>query len=119
MPLDAGLRRGTQRLGIVVGPYVLGLVKITPPIELLSDLGLSALIFLAGFELDLPRVRGRPLELATGGWLLSVVLGLACGLVLQVTGVIVSELYVGLALTTTALGIRAWLAARTVTAPST
>jgi Kef-type K+ transport system membrane component KefB len=91
-------------LGIVVGPYVLGLVKITPPIELLSDLGLSALIFLAGFELDLQRVRGRPLELATGGWLLSVALGLACGLILQATGVIVSELYVGLALTTTALG---------------
>ena len=91
-------------LGIVVGPYVLGLVKISPPIELLSDLGLSALIFLAGFELDLQRVRGRPLELATGGWLLSVALGLACGLVLQATGVIVSELYVGLALTTTALG---------------
>ena len=40
-------------LGILVGPDVLGLVKITPPIELLSDLGLSALIFLAGFELDL------------------------------------------------------------------
>lgn len=91
-------------LGIIVGPDVLGLVKVTPPIELLSDLGLSALIFLAGFELDVQRVRGRPLELATGGWLLSVALGLLAGAVLQATGVIVSELYVGLALTTTALG---------------
>jgi Kef-type K+ transport system membrane component KefB len=91
-------------LGIVVGPSVLGLVKVTPPIELLSDLGLSALIFLAGFELDLQRVRGRPLNLATGGWLLSVALGIACGVVLEATGVIVSDLYVGLALTTTALG---------------
>jgi Kef-type K+ transport system membrane component KefB len=91
-------------LGIVVGPSVLGLVKLTNPISLLSDLGLSALIFLAGFELDLERVRGRPLELATTGWLLSVALGVVVGLVLQATDVISTELYVGLALTTTALG---------------
>jgi Kef-type K+ transport system membrane component KefB len=91
-------------LGIIVGPSVLGLVKLTNPISLLSDLGLSALIFLAGFELDLQRVRGRPLELATAGWVLSVALGILAGLVLMATGVIVSELYVGLALTTTALG---------------
>jgi Kef-type K+ transport system membrane component KefB len=91
-------------LGIIVGPSVLGLVKITSPISLLSDLGLSALIFLAGFELDLQRVRGKPLELATSGWLISVALGIAVGFALQAMGVIVSELYVGLALTTTALG---------------
>ena len=91
-------------LGVIVGPSVLGLVKITDPISLLSDLGLSALIFLAGFELDLQRVRGRPLELATTGWLLSIVLGVAAGFALQAFGVIQTELYVGLALTTTALG---------------
>jgi Kef-type K+ transport system membrane component KefB len=91
-------------LGIIVGPSVLGLVKISDPISLLSDLGLSALIFLAGFELDLQRVRGRPLELATTGWLLSVGLGIVAGFALQATGVIQTELYVGLALTTTALG---------------
>jgi Kef-type K+ transport system membrane component KefB len=91
-------------LGIVVGPSVLGLVRITDPISLLSDLGLSALIFLAGFELDLQRVRGAPLRLAGTGWILSVALGLAAGFVLQTTGVILNELYVGLALTTTALG---------------
>jgi len=91
-------------LGIVVGPSLLGWVRLTSPIDLLSDLGLSALIFLAGFELDLQRVRGRPLELATGGWLLSVVLGILAGVLLRATDVIVSDLYVGLALTTTALG---------------
>ena len=91
-------------LGVIVGPSVLGLVKITDPISLLSDLGLSALIFLAGFELDLQRVRGRPLELATTGWLISVALGVAAGYALQAAGVIQTEVYVGLALTTTALG---------------
>src|SRR6476661_3945048 len=91
-------------LGIIVGPSVLGLVKISDPISLLSDLGLSALIFLAGFELDLQRVRGRPLELAGAGWFLSVGLGLVAAFALQAAGVIQTEVYVGLALTTTALG---------------
>src|SRR6478752_2721542 len=91
-------------LGIIVGPSVLGLVKISDPISLLSDLGLSALIFLAGFELDLQRVRGRPLELAGAGWFLSVGLGILVAFALQALGVIMTEVYVGLALTTTALG---------------
>ncbi|MGZ6951928.1 MAG: cation:proton antiporter [Acidimicrobiia bacterium] len=91
-------------LGIVIGPEVLGLVRVTGPIELLSNLGLATLIFLAGFELELDRVRGRPLKLAIGGWLLSVVLALAFAGLLLVTGVIAAELYVAFALTTTALG---------------
>jgi len=91
-------------LGILVGPAVIGLVAVTEPIELLHDLGLAALIFLAGFELDPKRMKGKPLELATTGWIVSIVLALAVGAVLQMTGVILSELYVGLALTTTALG---------------
>ncbi len=90
--------------GIIVGPDVLDLVRITEPVHLLSEIGLATLIFLAGFEIDAKRVQGEPLKLAGTGWALSVVLGLGCGFALQATGVIRSELYVGLALTTTALG---------------
>ena len=54
-----------------------------------------------GLEIDPDRVRGRPIKLAAGGWALSLALGLGAGLLLQSTGVITSELYVGLALTTT------------------
>lgn len=91
-------------LGIVVGPDVLALVEVTEPISLLSELGIATLIFLAGFELDPARVAGRPLKLALTGWLISIGIGLTAGLALHQTGVIKSELYVGLALTTTALG---------------
>ena len=90
--------------GILVGPDVLDLVAVTEPISLLSELGIATLIFLAGFEVDPARLRGRPLRLALGGWGLSIVIGLVAGAVLQAAGVISSELYVGLALTTTALG---------------
>jgi Kef-type K+ transport system membrane component KefB len=91
-------------LGILIGPDVFDLVRLMPSIKLLSDIGLATLIFLAGFELDLERVRGRPLRLAVEGWGVSVVLGLAISGVLLATGVIAAEMYVAFALTTTALG---------------
>ena len=74
-------------LGVIVGPSVLGLVKITDPISLLSDLGpLGA---------DLPRrLRARPparprasrSSSPTTGWLISVGLGVAAGFALQADG---------------------------------
>ena len=91
-------------LGILIGPDVLDLVRVTPSIKLLADVGLATLIFLAGFELDLARVKGRPLRLAVSGWFISVLLGLAIAGVLVATDVIQSEMYVAFALTTTALG---------------
>ncbi len=91
-------------LGIIVGPQVLNLVAVTEPIHVLSEIGLATLIFLAGFELDPGRVRGTPMKLAAGGWVLSVVLGLLVATGLAATGVIKTEIYVGFALTTTALG---------------
>jgi len=91
-------------LGILVGPDVLDLVEVSEPIALLAEIGLATLIFLAGFEIDPQRVKGRPLRLSVTGWIISVALGLACGAALQATGIIKNELYVGLALTTTALG---------------
>ena len=91
-------------LGMMLGPDVLDLVRVTDSIRLLANLGLATLIFLAGFELDLDQVRGRPLRLALSGWLVSVVLGLAVASALLATGVIKAELYVAFAFTTTALG---------------
>jgi len=45
--------------GIVIGPSVLGWVKIDLPISILSVLGLAFLLFLAGLEVKLERLRGR------------------------------------------------------------
>ena len=89
--------------GILIGPAVLGLANQDPVTEDLANFGLSMLIFLAGFEVDPARIRGRPLRLASGGWLFSLVVGLGVGMLLARSGD-VSALVVGLALTTTALG---------------
>ena len=89
--------------GIVVGP-VLTIAHDDEVIGFLSQLGLATLMFLAGLEIDLARVRGRPLQRAVTGWLSSLVLGVALGLALTGIDGPRSGLIVGLAVTTTALG---------------
>ena len=91
-------------LGIVIGPQVLGLAEVTDIVSVFGNLGLTFLMFLAGFEIDLDRIKGRPLDRATRGWFLSLFIGLACGAVLVLDGFAHSDLLIGLAVTTTALG---------------
>jgi Kef-type K+ transport system membrane component KefB len=92
-------------LGIIVGPQVLGLATAEGLLGWLGGkLGLAALFFMAGMELDLERVRGRPLTLAIRGWVLSLVLGLVVAALLYVLPIVHSPMMVGLALSTTALG---------------
>jgi Kef-type K+ transport system membrane component KefB len=92
-------------LGIVIGPDVLDVVEIDPLLDDLSSIGLAFLMLLAGYEVDLERMKGAPLKLASTAWAASLVLGLAVGFVLMEEGFVRSELLVGLALTTTALGV--------------
>jgi Kef-type K+ transport system membrane component KefB len=91
-------------LGILVGPQGLKWAAAGPTIEVLANFGLAFLFFLAGFEIDFPAIRGRPLLLAALGWLASLAVCLAVGRGLQACGLVDSGLIVGAALATTALG---------------
>jgi len=91
-------------LGILIGPAVLGLAHPDSVIVALEDIGLSYLMFLAGLELDLQRIRGRSLELAATGWIISLALALVIASVLTLIGTVLDAIVIGLALTTTALG---------------
>lgn len=55
-------------LGIVIGPRLLGLVEMNLLLAFFGTLGMAFLFFLAGLELDLGRIRGKPLTLAMSGW---------------------------------------------------
>ena len=90
--------------GILVGPAVLGLAHPNDVVNSLSDLGIGMLMFLAGYELDLARVRGRPLGRAATGWAISLALALGLAFALVRNGLAVDTVVIGLALTTTALG---------------
>ena len=72
--------------------------------DFFADLGLGMLFFFAGYEIDLDRIRGEPLRLGVLGWLLSLAIAYALGGVLAALGIVVSLVYVGSALATTAIG---------------
>ncbi len=91
-------------LGIVVGPEVLDLAETDEFIDFFANLGLGMLFFFAGYEIDFERIKGKPLKLGAWGWLLSVALAYGIGGALAAAGIIVSFLYTGSAMATTAIG---------------
>lgn len=92
-------------LGIVIGPQVLGLVQLDPVINELSQFGLGFLFFLAGFEIDIDRLKGKPLTYAIIGWIISLIISLLIGGILQASGLVISFIFIGLAMSTTAIGV--------------
>jgi Kef-type K+ transport system membrane component KefB len=90
-------------LGVVLGPQALGL-HVNQFITFFSDLGLGLLFFFAGYEIDMHRIMGKPLRLALLGWALSLALAYTIGGVLAALGIVLSLLYTGSALATTAIG---------------
>jgi Kef-type K+ transport system membrane component KefB len=91
-------------LGVVIGPQALGLAHVDSFTEFFAGLGLGMLFFFAGYEIDLARIRGQPLRLAVIGWAMSLALAYSLGGALAAVGVVVSLVYVGSALATTAIG---------------
>ena len=91
-------------LGIVVGPQAGNLAHVDAATKFFGNLGLGMLFFFAGYEIDFERIRGLPLRLGAAGWLIS--LGLAYGIagLLFASNVVVSDLYTGTAVATTAIG---------------
>jgi Kef-type K+ transport system membrane component KefB len=91
-------------MGILIGPEILGLAHSDDFVEFFANLGLGMLFFFAGYEIDFNRIKGRPMELGAAGWLLSVVLAYGLGGILAAAGIVVSFLYTGSAMATTAIG---------------
>jgi Kef-type K+ transport system membrane component KefB len=89
-------------LGLVVGPAMLGWAHPGDFTAALSNFGLAMLFFLAGNEIDVPGIRGRPLNRSVTGWLVSLVVGLGAGLLVGPSAA--AGVFVGIALTSTALG---------------
>lgn len=91
--------------GIVLGPSVLGWVRPDTPVQVLALIGLAFLLFLAGLEIDVPRLRGRPVRLALLGFAVSLVLALAVGALLQGVGLTTAGPFVAIVLCATSLGL--------------
>ncbi len=91
--------------GVVIGPAILGLVEVDVALEVLALIGLAFLLFLAGSEIDLERLRGGRLRSAATGFALSLALALGVAFALRAGGLIEAPLFVAIMLSATALGI--------------
>jgi len=92
-------------LGVVIGPSVLGLVTPDLPVTVLALIGLAFLLFLAGLEFDIERLRGRVLRVTALGFGLSFAIAIVLGLGLNAGGFVHSPLFVAIVLTATSLGV--------------
>jgi Kef-type K+ transport system membrane component KefB len=91
--------------GIVVGPSVLNWARVDAPVEVLSTLGLGMLLFLAGLELDVERLRGPLARLAFAAFAASAGLALACGFLFQLAGLTPRPVLLGIILMSTSAGL--------------
>ena len=91
--------------GVVIGPAVLGIVEIDQTIEVISLLGLAFLLFSAGLEVELDKLRGPALRLPAVGFLLSLAIALGVSLGLEASGLIETPLLVAIVLCATSLGV--------------
>jgi Kef-type K+ transport system membrane component KefB len=83
---------------------VLGLAQPDAFTAFFSNLGLGMLFFFAGYEIDFERIRGAPLKLAVIGWGISLILAYTIGGLLALAGIVLSLVFTGSALATTAIG---------------
>src|SRR5215472_15869212 len=91
--------------GIIIGPSVLGWVHIDLPVQILALFGLAFLLFLAGLEIDVHRLRGRLLRYALLGYLVSLVLGYGAGASFTAAGWVSQPLLLAITLSATSLGL--------------
>lgn len=91
--------------GIALGPAVLGVVEVDEAVRTLATVGLAFLLFLAGLEIDLRALRGRPGRQAARGLGLSLVLAALVGTLLQVAGVVDDGRLLTVLLLATSLGL--------------
>src|SRR5919199_6202115 len=74
--------------GIVIGPSVLGLVTADQAVSVIALMGLTFVLFLAGLEIDLRRLRGPVLRLTGVAFALSFGVALVVSVGLQAAGLV-------------------------------
>ncbi len=90
--------------GILFGPELLDWITIDPAINLLGELGLGFLFFLAGLELDTVVLKGRVGKLAGLSWGVSLLLAIVVSLSLTAAGLVDESIGFAIVLTSTAMG---------------
>jgi Kef-type K+ transport system membrane component KefB len=91
-------------IGVIVGPEVLGWIGLDVPLEVLSVLALSFLLFTAGTEVELPSLKGPVLPRSIASYGVGLLLGLLSALVLGALDVVQTPSFIAIILSATGLG---------------
>src|SRR4051812_26589328 len=91
--------------GAVIGPHALSWVEPDLAVSILSLFGLAFLLFLAGLEIEVDRLRGRLLGTALVGFGLTLGLALAAAAGFAASGWVGNPFIVAIALSATGLGL--------------
>jgi Kef-type K+ transport system membrane component KefB len=91
-------------LGILIGPEGLDIAQVDTYITFLANFGLAFLFFFAGLEVIEKHVPRQAVVRGSAGWAISILLGLAVGVVLEQAGLDAEGWVLGVALATTSLG---------------
>ncbi|MEU6038653.1 cation:proton antiporter [Actinomadura sp. NPDC047616] len=91
--------------GVIVGPSVLGLVRMDQAVQIVALLGLAFLLFLAGLEVDLHRLCGSLPRVALIGYVVSLAIGVAAGFSFGAAGWVGDPMLIAVALSATSLGL--------------
>jgi Kef-type K+ transport system membrane component KefB len=91
--------------GIIVGPHGLDIASSTGPVNVFSTVGLACLLFLAGREIQVDRLRGALLRTSLAGFAISFALAFGCALLLHEVGLIRTPLLVAIVFVATSLSI--------------
>jgi Kef-type K+ transport system membrane component KefB len=91
--------------GIVIGPSVLGVAEVDQAVQVIALIGLAFVLFLAGLEIELEKLRGPLLRLTAAGFVLSFAVAVAVSLGLSAAGLVDTPLLVAIILCATSLGV--------------
>jgi Kef-type K+ transport system membrane component KefB len=91
--------------GIVIGPSVLGWAEVDQAVQVVALIGLAFVLFLAGLEIELEKLRGPLLRLTAAGFALSFAIAVAVSLLLSAGGLVDTPLLVAIILCATSLGV--------------
>lgn len=99
---------GQLLAGLILGPPLLGIVAVSPSIEMLAELGIFFVMFHTGMEMDPKELLGHiraSLTVALGGFVLPFLLGYLTALAFG--GSHYQSLFVGLGVSITAIAVQA------------
>jgi len=91
--------------GIVIGPAVLGLAEVDQAVQVIALIGLAFVLFLAGLEIEVEKLRGPLLRLTAAGFALSFGIAVVVSLLLHAGGLVDTPLLVAIILCATSLGV--------------